>query len=516
MSGWVHVERGAPPVRITLRVTNREVAATWAARALRDRTSWGEVRGFSLRLRDVWDYVDKRSRLTIRADGVPLPVAGHGMFLRPARSGAHSPDELAALLADGHVFSHEGVLQLSKQLDLTWQRRVLELYAQVRAQVVADPGYAVFLVYGSLLGAVREGGYIGHDNDFDAAYISAKAEPAEAARELQEIGLSLLRSGAHVRAFPEALHIYHPDDPGTRIDLFHLYIDEAGQICFPYGVAGNTSLTKDDWRGTQEIDFPGGRVLIPVNADQVVEHIYGSGWREPDPGFDWDRDRRRRAEAGVLPTELTEDVYWGNFYARNHYDSGSPFQIEIAARPDTPAAVVDIGCGDGRDAVAFAAAGRRIVGLDRSEFGIKNATEAAARAGVADRTRFLRCDVSEAAQLRAALGDAVGSAGGPVLFYLRFFLHSIPESAQETLMSTLSDTARPGDCFAAEFRTDKDADAKKVHGAHYRRFQNGPAFGALLRDQYRFQVLTEQEGSGLSPYRGEDPDLYRVFARREH
>ena len=43
-----------------------------------------------------------------------------------------------------------------------------------------------------------------------------------------------------------------------------------------------------------------------------------------------------------------------------------------------------------------------------------------------------------------------------MLFYMRFFLHSIPADVQAGLMSTISDVARSGDVLAAEFRTDKD------------------------------------------------------------
>ena len=100
------------------------------------------------------------------------------------------------------------------------------------------------------------------------------------------------------------------------------------------------------------------------------------------------------------------------------------------------------------------------------------------------------------------------------MFYLRFFLHSIPEEVQETLMGVIRDQARSGDVFAAEFRTDEDEKRSKVHGQHYRRFQNGPAFGARLEGDYGFTVLHDEVGTGLSPYKGEDPVLYRVIARR--
>ena len=44
-------------------------------------------------------------------------------------------------------------------------------------------------------------------------------------------------------------------------------------------------------------------------------------------------------------------------------------------------------------------------------------------------------------------------------------------------MGILRDAARPGDHLAAEFRSEGDAQSPKVHGKHYRRFQNGQLFG---------------------------------------
>ena len=79
-------------------------------------------------------------------------------------------------------------------------------------------------------------------------------------------------------------------------------------------------------------------------------------------------------------------------------------------------------------------------------------------------------------------------------------------------MSVVSEVARPGDRFAAEFRTAADMSLPKVHTKHYRRFQDGPAFGIALREAYGFDVEFEIESAGLSPYKDEDPVLYRVVA----
>jgi hypothetical protein len=514
--GWVAVAVEAPPVRISLRLNQFEVASTWATSDATDRNNWGEVRAFNIHVRDIWDYAKKRDRLTVRANGRPLPIYEHGMFLNPRWRGKLSLRELKEEFAQGKIFAHSGQLQLSKTLDTAWQAQVMALYAQVRAIVSEKHGRDAFFIYGTLLGAVREGGVIGHDTDFDAAFISSYSDGLDAARELQQIAFTLIDAGMDVECFFTALHIHHPDEPGVRIDLFHLYFDPDGVLQFPYGVAGTSDYTIEQWKGTEEIDFAGGRGLLPVGAEALAEYIYGSGWREPKPGFNWDRDRTAQALDGHLPEDWVEEVYWANFYAHTEYNSGSSFCELIDARPDTPDTVIDLGCGDGRDSCWFGKSGRQVIGLDRSHIGVRHAAKKAESLGLAGRVTFRACDVSVTSDLRAALLDAIARGeGAPVLFYLRFFLHAVPAEVQETLMAVITECSRPGDMFAAEFRSEADETREKTHTKHYRRFQNGPAFGVALHERHGFLVLDEIEGTGLAPYGEEDPVIYRVIARRE-
>ncbi|WP_420829838.1 class I SAM-dependent methyltransferase [Actinocatenispora thailandica] len=213
-----------------------------------------------------------------------------------------------------------------------------------------------------------------------------------------------------------------------------------------------------------------------------------------------------------MPLSYGEEVYWSNFYMRATFDEGSTFFEAINAREDTPNTIIDIGCGQGRDSYAFGKAGRNVLGMDRSKVGVKHAAAKAEEFGIGDRVKFTACDVSDEPALRKNLTEALAAADGPVLFYMRFFLHSLPEETQHTLMSVLSECARTGDMFAAEFRTDKDEALEKTYGKHFRRYQNGPAFGQALKDKYGFELLHEQEGRGLSVYKDEDPELYRVVA----
>ncbi len=515
ITGWVSVgSTAAPPTRISLHLNGLEVGSTWAT-DVRGLNSWGEVRTFRFRTRDIWAYARKGHKVVVRADGSALPIHGHGMFLHPLADGKRPFQLLKTRLASGYVFSSSGRLQLSKKLDTAWQEKVTGLYDQVSGILKDTHGYTPFVIYGSLLGAVREGGFIGHDIDFDTAFVSKHTDPAAVSAEMKQIAFTLIDRGLDVEARTTALHVHHPEQASTRIDLFHLYFDAAGALSFPFGRAGSLTVRKEDWRGTTEVPFAGRQVVAPVNAEQIVESIYGASWREPQPGFKWGANRQSRAVDARLTLDDCEEVYWANFYAKTEYTSGSTFFDFVNAREDTPATVVDIGCGDGRDAFAFGVAGRRVLGLDRSHIGVRHAAKKAESMGFADRVRFRACDVGEDAALRAALGDEVAnSPDAPVLFYARFFLHSITEETQEILMAAIRDTARPGDMFAAEFRTDKDEANTKVHTKHFRRFQNGPAFGVRLVQDYGFEVLFELEGNGLSVYKGEDPELYRVVARK--
>lgn len=512
--GWVSGEPGAFPVRITLHVNDLEVASTWANDPSSHNTS-DELRVFRFAIKDLWRYCQRSDQITIRADNHPLPICGKGDFKRPGRDGAETITALTERFEEGYLFSQTGDLQLSKQLDKEWQHSVLSLYERVSTVVREKHGYDPFVVFGTLLGVVREGNFIGHDVDFDAAYLSRHTNGRMAAQELRDIAFSLIDAGMDVEGRRTTLHIHHEDDPTRRIDLFHLYFDENDNLVVPFGVAGTSEITRESWGYPESADLAGHVVHLPPNPEALVEHLYGQNWRTPIPGFDWEHARVKQDREGWLPADFREEVYWANFYARTDLEGGSTFFDAISRRDDLPWTVVDIGCGDGRDAFAFARAGRQVIGLDRSHVAVRHAAKKALESGLSQTLSFVSGDVSEKRVVEAALERAHMLAGDkPVLLYLRFFLHSIPEETQEALFRSLHEFAKPGDLLAAEFRTDKDRARQKFFGKHYRRYQEAAAFARALEMRWGFTVLEQQESDGLSPYKGEDPVLYRVVARR--
>jgi SAM-dependent methyltransferase len=515
VAGWVDVAPGAPPVWVGLYINDYEVMGVWSTPDP-NRHGTGEIRSFRFTTADFWNFAKKSDVVTVRVAGKTLPIAGKGAFHRPGREGKESIATLQQRMARGEVFTSQGRMRLSKRVDYEWQAGVLALYNAVREVVRESFGYEAFLIYGTLLGAVRDGGFIGHDIDFDAAYVSKHTDGADAGRELSQIAFALIEKGFYVESRVIVLHIYDPKHPHVRIDLFHLFFNDDGVLRFPWGIAGTTQFRSAQWEGTKEIDLAGSRAAIPEHAEALLATIYGDTWQTPNPGFSWSRDRTEKAPEGRVPRDAAAAVYWANLYTHTSFSGPSSFAELVAARADLPQVVVDLGCGEARDAIALARAGKRVVGIDYSDVAVRNAKRNVQRAGLGSRVNVVLGDLADGQSLKTAVAAARGDKPDqPVLFYARFLLHAITAPTETAIMAALDEVARPGDVLAAEFRTLTDGDRPKVYTRPIRRFIDAAAFEQQLTDRYGFSPLVQQAGTGFSPYQSEDPHLYRLIARRE-
>src|SRR5699024_10578490 len=129
-------------------------------------------------------------------------------------------------------------------------------------------------------------------------------------------------------------------------------------------------------------------VLVPVDAERVVAHLYGNSWRTPQVGFSWKHARTQRDLTGRLSDEDRQILYWANFYAHNAFTSGSSFFEKVSSYGHLPSNIIDIGAGDGRDSFAFSRIGRHVLGVDRSIVGINQASKKAASEGLSGLLSF--------------------------------------------------------------------------------------------------------------------------------
>jgi SAM-dependent methyltransferase len=209
--------------------------------------------------------------------------------------------------------------------------------------------------------------------------------------------------------------------------------------------------------------------------------------------------------------EMRDDraAYWEEYYSARSAPVRrlpSQFATFVAGELDRPHRVIELGCGDGRDALFFASYGHEVVGVDASHAAIEVCRRAASALGEA--AQFVVSRIEE-----PDLAARVRGAGGPRVVYARFFLHAITEPEEETLLDLASAIAGAGDLLAVEYRTVRDSSGAKVTAKHYRRFVLPASFEAraLARG---FDVVYAVEGFGFAKYRQDDAYVARTLFRK--
>ena len=150
---------------------------------------------------------------------------------------------------------------------------------------------------------------------------------------------------------------------------------------------------------------------------------------------------------GSMSTALRTWSPWAREYARDRdrYVFGtapSDWARTVAALVRPGHAVLDLGCGEGRDAVFFAGLGARVLGLDVSADGLLKARRLARRRGV--RVRWVHGSMTEA--LPEGPFDLIFSCGT---------IHYVPREQRRHLFPRLAAMTRPGGHQAHVVFTDR-------------------------------------------------------------
>ena len=163
-----------------------------------------------------------------------------------------------------------------------------------------------------------------------------------------------------------------------------------------------------------------------------------------------------------------------------------------------PTTIVDFGCGDGRDSIAFAAAGCRVLGLDLSEAGLDHARARAVESGTdADSGSSAATSTTPMRSIDALVG--VRRADEPVLFYGRFLLHALFEETQQNVLNVIEAVARSGRrAGAGVSRPRRRKPSQALIGSDSRRFVDGSDVAARLVEHG--YVLHHEQGTGFAPY----------------
>lgn len=200
--------------------------------------------------------------------------------------------------------------------------------------------------------------------------------------------------------------------------------------------------------------------------------------------------------------------YWEEYYLHEHPPL-IPSQFAVFAMNEFPdiSTVVDIGCGNGRDAFFFAAHNKRVFGFDGSEAAIEACEQRRGALGISH-ISFINSDVKNLAE---TISPLLESAPKQVMLYSRFLIHSLTSDQEVSLIQNVGALLRKtSGIFVVEFRTVKDSNLRKETAPHFRRFVDPMHF--LNRcEQHGLKSSYFVEGTGFAKYRGDDAHVARII-----
>jgi SAM-dependent methyltransferase len=271
--------------------------------------------------------------------------------------------------------------------------RMLDSLDQVRELVQGELGDRVYVTGGTLLGPVREGRLLPHDDDADLAYLSRHEHPLDVTLEAFELGRVLAAAGLRVLRL-SAGHLQvvvdHDGVPDHYVDVFTGFLLEGvWHQTFPV----RAPAAVEELLPPVQVDVVGRTEPAPRDPERMLVELFGPGWRVPDPAYTFD-----------LPAPTADRFYgWFADYNAEREDwdeevlAGPPatappaglsaFGAWVERRTPAGDAVLDLGCGTGDDAWAWAATGRAVEALDYSRHAV---AVAARRSPAAERAPALR------------------------------------------------------------------------------------------------------------------------------
>lgn len=328
-------------------------------------------------------------------------------------------------------------------------------------RMLADElGLPAFVAYGTLLGAVRSGHFIGHDMDVDVAYLSSATTPVDAMRESYAVERFLRRKGWRLRrqngGFLQ-LFFEQPLGGWRNVDIFTMFVDPG--IPRLYGI-NDTAVDggADLVLPLGSVDLEGRPFPAPRRADRLLAAAYGPSWRIPDPSFSYGMSPGKRQMRAWFGGFREDHDRWTRLYRQQpNVVPTAPTEFAHVVLPELADVdlVVDAGCGMGRDAIFYAEhLPAAVIGIEVADSGVRRSRRRAARA--ASRAEFQELNFGLVRQTMIAGARLSHAYPGRRAVVARHLLDAVSPGALDGFIGFCAAMARGGGECILQFATSSD------------------------------------------------------------
>lgn len=175
------------------------------------------------------------------------------------------------VLIDGNKFfyTEQELFHGRKTMDL----RIAEENLKIFHSIIHGSGVRYGLMFGTLLGAIRENGFIPHDEDTDIYVLSEDKESFyKLLPELKSKGLEVIR---------ESINIVSLMRNNEYIDVYFFELKRKINLS-NYRVINNKFEIKARFlEKTELVFFLGMDICVPSQSEKVLEILYGKSWMIP-------------------------------------------------------------------------------------------------------------------------------------------------------------------------------------------------------------------------------------------
>ncbi len=312
-------------------------------------------------------FLDGTTRLSVVEH-----VSGREVYAEEVHLGT-AEKRIAVVDADGRPLGIDKSNRIATTFDTRdpeQTRPLLDACEEVLT-VLLEAGVDAFPAYGTLLGAIREQDFIGHDSDVDLGYVSRRTHPMDVIRESFRLQRVLRERGYAVDRYSAAafkVDVVEADGGVRGLDVFGGYL--YGGRLYLMGEIGTPF--EEDWIFPLGTCTLAGRTLpAPARPEKLLEATYGPDWKVPDPAFHFEtpRSTRRRLNGWFRGARVHRNE-WDRRYSRVRDKLPPPHPSllarHVAEEEGEPGLLVDVGAGRGADALWFARRGVPTLALDYS------------------------------------------------------------------------------------------------------------------------------------------------------